>query len=202
MPTTHDHLEAGPRRQIAAETAALVAERGLEGATLRRVAQRLECTTGFISHYYASKDDLLEAALDAAVGELVRAASTGPAPRSLEDWADRVVATFPHDERTQRFWRVLVAFQAASLASTRLSQVLQSYADDGKGQLFGLLRAAAPDAAPDAEIQQLTSALWVLVDGFGTTAALNPRAVQPGFVRTALLGAVHGLVAELQERYP
>lgn len=193
-------LRADPRALIAAETAALVAERGLEAATLRRVAQRLDCTTGFISHYYASKEELLEAALESAVRALIRAASTAPAPRNLEEWVDRVVTSLPEDEHSRRFWRVLVAFQAASLASDRLADVLRTYAADGKDLLFALLRAAAPDRTPDADVQELTDALWVLVDGFGTTAALNPQAFQPSFVRTALLGAVHALLADLQER--
>src|SRR5690606_19535862 len=108
----------------------------------------------------------------------------------------------PGDEHSRRFWRVLVAFQAASLSSDRLSDVLRTYAEDGKGLLFALLRTAAPDRAPDPEVQELTDALWVLADGFGTTAALNPQTFRPSFVRTALLGAVHALLAEIQERNP
>lgn len=190
--------EINPRHLIAAETAALVAERGLEGATLRRVAQRLDCTTGYISHYYSSKDDLLEAALAEAVAALVRATDRGSVPSTVEAWADQVVAALPWDEESRRFWRVLIAFQAASLASDRLSQVLRTYAEDGKQHLRAIIRDAAPAHASDVAVQELTDALWLLVDGFGTTAALNPDTLRPQFVRTALVGAVHALLAELR----
>ncbi|WP_109509145.1 TetR/AcrR family transcriptional regulator [Nocardioides speluncae] len=190
-----------PREQIAVATAILVAERGLEGATLRRVAERLSCTTGFISHYYSSKDDLLEAALGAAVQELVRAASTGPAPRTVGDWVERVVEALPNNEHSRRFWRVLVVFQAASLTSARLAEVLCTYSEEKKPHLFALLRAQASPNAPDSAVRELTDSVWVLCDGFGTTAAINPQTFQPDFVRTALNGAIRELLAELQETY-
>lgn len=194
--------QTNPRQLIAAETAALMAERGLEGATLRRVAQRLDCTTGYISHYYSSKDDLLEAALHEAVTALERSAQASFVPRTVDQWVDQVVTTLPTDDESRRFWRVLVAFQAGSLASERLTQVLRTYSEGAKSFLYRVLRDAAPEPAPDAAVQELTDALWSLVDGFGTTAVLNPDTFQPEFIRTALLGAVRGLLDKLKEQYP
>lgn len=206
MDTTQDdrspQTPLSPREQIAHATAELVSERGLEGATMRRVADRLSCTTGFISHYFTAKDDLLEAALRATVDGLVRAASTGPAPRTVEQWADRVAASLTLDEQSTRFWRVLVAFQAASLTSERLGRVLTTYAEEQKPYLFRLLRTQLTPGVPDDAVHELTDAVWVLTDGLGTTAALNPLSVPPAVVRTALTGAVHALVADLQEKYP
>lgn len=42
--------------------AACVVEEGIQGASLRKVAKRANATTGMITHYYRSKDDLINEA--------------------------------------------------------------------------------------------------------------------------------------------
>ena len=66
------------RREIASAACELVADGGLDSVSMRRIAKHLGATTGYISHYYADKEDLLEAALRAALSEL----TAGSAPRS------------------------------------------------------------------------------------------------------------------------
>ncbi|MEM1190078.1 MAG: TetR/AcrR family transcriptional regulator [Pseudomonadota bacterium] len=60
------------RNQIARATIGLIEEQGVQKASLRAIARRAGCTTGVLTHYYDSKDDLLEEALLLALADLER----------------------------------------------------------------------------------------------------------------------------------
>ncbi|MEV0972432.1 TetR/AcrR family transcriptional regulator [Microtetraspora glauca] len=179
---------------IAECTCRVVSEEGLEGVTLRRVAEELGCTTGLVTHYFPAKEDLLEAALRSAYAELARLVEGGGPLSCLDDWVDRFVDILPTDETRRRFWRVLVAFQAAAMNSERLAEVQRHYADHHKPWLRRLVRRALPDAAAPDSVDSVTEALWVLADGVGIAAAVNPEHLPPEHVATVMKGAWRGLV--------
>ena len=52
------------RRDVAEATLSVIAQSGLDGATLRAIAREASCTTGVLSHYFANKDDVLAFALE------------------------------------------------------------------------------------------------------------------------------------------
>jgi hypothetical protein len=52
------------RYELAEVTRRLIAEEGLEATTLRRIAERANCTTGLVTHYFATKEELLIAAME------------------------------------------------------------------------------------------------------------------------------------------
>jgi AcrR family transcriptional regulator len=63
--------EATKARILAAATA-LVAERGIDGTTVRDVAARASVSLATILHYFTSKDGLHQAVVEAMDGELMR----------------------------------------------------------------------------------------------------------------------------------
>ena len=91
---------------------------------MRRIASRLNSTTGYISHYYADGGEFLEAALLSAMDELTTR-PTSP-PTHLAEWADMAVGIVAHDGKVLHFLRVLTAFQAASLNTPDLSALLRA----------------------------------------------------------------------------
>ncbi len=185
-----------PRRRVAEAACDLVAEGGLENATMRRVATRLGTTTGYISHYFSGKEELLEAALTSALDTVVQTVTGGAAAAGLDGWLTFIEQALPHDPATERFWRVLVAFEAASLASPRLTEVLHTYAADSERRLAEVLAAELPEGTPDRDVRDLARAVWVVVDGIGTTMVINPGALDPSRRRAALHGAVQALIAD------
>ncbi|WP_182358624.1 hypothetical protein [Tomitella gaofuii] len=74
----------------------------------------------------------MQAALSAALDDVTTRVTAVGGSSGLEEWLGLVEQAFPHDEASERFWRVLVAFEAASLVSDKLSRVLQTYAADGE----------------------------------------------------------------------
>ena len=83
------------RREIADAACSLIAAGGLDNVSMRRIATHLGSTTGYISHYYADKEELLEAALLSALDELT--VRSTPPPTNLDEWVDTAVAILPHD---------------------------------------------------------------------------------------------------------
>ena len=62
MPKIVDHDER--REFIARVCAEVIAEHGLEQATLREIAARSGVSKGIVEHYFANKDDVIAAALE------------------------------------------------------------------------------------------------------------------------------------------
>lgn len=182
------------RREIASAACALVAEGGLDSVSMRRIAKHLGATTGYISHYYADKEDLLEAALRAALTELTAGAT--PLSRNLEEWIDNAVRTLPHNVDSQRFWRILTAFQAASLNNARLAEILRVYVVEQISALTGHLTEQVGTDAPPEEVTALARSLFALVSGLGTTSTITPDAFTPDQLRTIIRSSVHGLLDE------
>lgn len=186
------------RREIAGAACVLIAEGGLDNVSMRRIATHLGSTTGYISHYYAGKEELLEAALLSALDELT--VRSTPPPKNLDEWVDTAVAILPHDGEVLRFWRVLTAFQAASLSSPRLSAVLRSYAPDREAALARLIAVEAPETAPETEISALARSILLLVSGLGITLTITPEAFSMKQQNMAVRAAVYALVSELADR--
>ena len=182
------------RREIASAACALVAEGGLDSVSMRRIAKHLGATTGYISHYYADKEDLLEAALREALSELT--SGVAPLSTNLEEWIDNAVRTLPHNVDTQRFWRILTAFQSASLNNPRLAEVLRIYVVEQISALTGHLTEKVGADTPTEEVTALARSLFALVSGLGTTTTITPDAFTPEQLRTIIHSSVYGLIDE------
>lgn len=186
------------RRVIARAACDLVADGGLDHVSLRRVASQLGVTTGYVTHYYLDKEDLLEAALLAALDEL-----TPPEQgwsTNLQEWIDSAVAILPSNGGSQRFWRVLTAFQAASLNSERLSGVLISYA---RGSLSNLTEHLAVHLGCEPERPELASlarSIFAFASSVGTTTTTSPGALTAAQARALVRAGTHGLIEEFTHR--
>jgi len=75
------------REEVLEAALELVAEHGVAGASLRRLAKRLGMSQPSLYHYFSSKDDLIAAVLDYSTGRMLGAGSSIPPPRSVEDLA-------------------------------------------------------------------------------------------------------------------
>lgn len=181
------------RHEIASAACALVADGGMENVSLRRIAKQLGTTTGYISHYYLDKEDLLEAALLAALDELHRPTSR---PETLDEWLELGVEMLPRDGEVLRFWRVLTAFQAASLTSPRLATVLNEYAPDRVEDLSRLLGPLVPADTPEPEIATLARSILILISGLGTTSTITPGTFTKAQQRAIIFPSVYGLIDE------
>ena len=190
------------RRDIAIAACDLVADEGLDGVSMRRIARSLGSTTGYISHYYVDKEDLLEAALRTALDEIT--GSSRPRSTNLDEWMDRAVDTLPRGGQSQRFWRVLTAFQAASLNSPRLAEVLRVYVTEQELALAPHLTAVVGGEPTTPQVAALARSLFALVSGLGTTSTITPDSFtveqQRAVVRSAVSGRIEEFLARRSDR--
>lgn len=162
MPRQADPAE---RRQTVVDAAyGILAHAGLSALTMRAVAKAAGVTTGMITHWFDSRDALVEAAVDMAAEREERRA------REVAEAGADVVATLsaflPLDEERASEVRVWIGFWAASIGNeTLLSIHRRRYRvwathltksgfvpDDGSGQrLIAVVDGISVDAVLDPD---------------------------------------------------
>jgi len=97
-------------REILNEAAALIAERGYAGASLRELARRVGLRQPSLYHYFDSKEQLVEQVIEAHAGDMFVQDAPIPSdfadvPRAIVDMVDRIWS----EESHRMFVRVAVA---------------------------------------------------------------------------------------------
>jgi len=88
--------------------AACIAEEGIEGATIRRIAERANVSTGMLTYYYANKREMLAAALDTAGTHLREridsVAGPEPGPQRFDAVFNLLFTSRDEETRPWAFW--------------------------------------------------------------------------------------------------
>jgi len=82
------------RAAIIAAAAAVFGEHGLDGASMRMIAQRAGCTTGAIYPLFASKEDLYAELLNTSLAQLYTHVASAAARRSKGPAHERAALAF------------------------------------------------------------------------------------------------------------
>lgn len=161
-PAAREHVVEAARRRIAAA--------GLQGATIRAIASEASVSTGYVTHYFESKQQLALAALERnnqlAQERVLRACR--PA-RGMEAIAATVDALLPVDEERRQEWAVWVAFWTASATDADAAGGLQS-AREGLATILAEPFAEAIDDGDlpgDLDFEYESERLMVLASGIG-----------------------------------
>lgn len=170
------------RRRIAQSAFRVLARDGLEGLSLRQVAKEAGCTTGLISHWFTSKEDLVMAAWRETMRREHDRAERLRAEGRLQ--ADVVLLhmlpTTPELRREELVWQ---AFGALAISNPAVRKAYNRQYDYARRTLSGLL---APDGSRDEEAEEIADLLVAATDGIAKMAALNPARWPPERQREAL----------------
>jgi AcrR family transcriptional regulator len=180
MARTVDHEE---RREIFAAAALRVIMReGIAGLTVREVAREAGFTTGALTHYFHSKDQLLiEASEHSSMlvrDRMERAEKTRP---TLEAIRKVVALALPLTAERRGYWRIWVGYWERSSYDDEVSRVMRLRYDEWRGRLQRLLaRAQAEgDVAADVDPREAAESLVALVDGIGVQVLLGVSRIPP-----------------------
>jgi AcrR family transcriptional regulator len=167
VPRIVDHEER--RSHLADAAATLIADAGLDAAGLRQVARAGAVTTGAVTHYFDSKEALLDAAYTAVMERLAAQQQAGP-PIEVQDagvLAGYLSCFLPNDADSRRDWRVWLAFSARALVDPHLAAQHRAAYARITAQLAAEV-ADLPDAAAIADM------LVALIDGLAIRMMLEP----------------------------
>lgn len=192
MPKLVDHEIR--KLDVAEAAARVVAERGIENATIRTIARRAGLSTGALAHYFDGKDELMAHALRWATERMAdRLLQRLRELRTLDQLSAAVRAVLPLEEQGVIVWRVQVSFWAYGVGRPELVSLHQremagwlAHAVEaiGRVQRNGVVRSDVPP-------EQITSALISMVMGMGVQLLFDGRASD------GILAAVDAYIAGL-----
>lgn len=187
-------------------TLALVAEKGVRGATVRGIAERAEVTQGLIRHYFSSKEELVTAAFDyhmTLMTELTFAPAEelkGSARDRLRVFVQSSLTPPVVDPRSIALW---ASFLNKVQHDAQMKETHARTYIDFRDRLQELIRAALEEAGiavrPE-RLYQLATACNALIDGLWMEGGALPEAFAPGELSQIGLdsvGAIIGLKLEI-----
>lgn len=167
----------------------VIAERGLEGATMRNVAGAAGISLAQVQYYFHSKDELVAAAFRHVIElfdlKLATVDLSGPPRRvlrqALELW-------LPLDETRARDARVWLAFSAAAATSPVLKEIAAATDNELRVAFARLLdtAAAAGDLPEVTDTETEAGLLLAVVDGLVVQALALPETARAPFLTHAL----------------
>lgn len=114
------------RAEIARATRAVVADRGVDGASMRIIAREAGYTTGVITHYFANKEHLLEYALEHAfAGIEADLEGLTEAEDVLDALKTATLHYMPVNEQNRKSWAVWQSYLSRADESPRISNIIQ-----------------------------------------------------------------------------
>ena len=182
------------RQRVLAEAQRLFRERGYAATSLEQIAAAAEVTKGAIYGHFASKEDLMISALEAAPAPDYSATlndQSRPLPERLAAYGRAVAAEQPGDTEEVA---VYLEFYAALLRSP---DALRRYADRRERRLQELAEA---DDADDDDLAAAASQVDAWVIGQAMLVGLQLyRRLAPGLVTPELFARAFGLLAGLYQ---
>ncbi|WP_132288537.1 TetR/AcrR family transcriptional regulator [Kribbella sp. VKM Ac-2568] len=167
----------------------VIAERGLEAATMRNVAAAAEISLAQVQYYFRSKDDLVAAAFQHVTEsfdtKLATVDLSGPARKVLREALE---LWLPIDESRARDARVWLAFSAAAATSPALQEIAAATDNELRVAFARLLDAAAADGElPEVSDTEAEAALLLaVVDGLVVQGLALPEYARSHFLATSL----------------
>lgn len=187
MPRTADKQER--RAQVVDAAFQVIAREGLAGTSMRAVAKEAGCTIGLINHWFASRDDLIEATFDRAIEvELERAAAIASDPTSYIEAATQFL---PVDARRRDEAKIWIAFYAMVVCGSEHEHRRAARCRAVRKVMVEGLRQFRPLRA----CHEIVDRIFVLVDGIAINALLDPERWTRHRQRTVLREGVEDVLA-------
>ena len=165
------------RREIAQAVWAVIAERGIEGVTLRSVAAEAEVSVGRIQHYYASREELVRDScrelLKAATQRFEAVDDTTPVEKLRRLILGRIPTT-PEFAIGTSIW---LAYEAKSVDDPVIAELVQRGHAGGVRETAALLGECGVTDAPAVALRLMATAeglaIRVLVGGLEPRGAIE-----------------------------
>lgn len=194
MPAPVDHSER--RDRIAEIVSDIISRDGLDAVTIRQVATAAGYSTTIVTHYFASKRELLLYTYQAAATHAQRRvdAVLGRDPLDLQGYLE---ALLPLDEASLREWRVYFAFWQLAAIDTEFATEQQRGERHAREGIVRILeaRARAGQGPVPADPEAAARRLLTLLLGVAVQAMFDPLDWSAGRQKEFLTGELRALGA-------
>lgn len=169
-----DHSER--RKLFAAAALAVISREGLEGLTMREVAKEAGFTTGALTHYFRSKDEVLiaasEAGADTVRPEMDEAATGASAREALRDLLYTILPTSTAMKAQWRFW---LAFWERGAHSLQVQRVMRERYFEYTNRVATVIRRSQEqgEAPRDIDAERVAREIIALIDGIGVQVMIG-----------------------------
>ncbi len=178
MPKIVDHDER--RREFTAAAMRVALNKGMDALTIRSVAEAAHCSTGALSHYFKTKDDLL-----VAIQRVASEASLARIERCFSELSGRallegvILSVLPLDDERQSEWRLWLAYFARAAEDVAVARLQHDYYRAWRSQLRRAYKLASePGGAPSrAVLEDGTDAAMALIQGLGILGMYEPASL-------------------------
>jgi len=175
MPVIVDHDVR--RREVAEAVWRVLAHTGFAGLSLRAVAREMGATTGLLTHYFASKGELVRHALDLVHDRTTpRMAAAGEGRRGLDGLRARLRAVLVDDAEASVLSRVWVSFWDLALADAELGLAEAQRYERWRERLRPLVAEAveAGELAADRDPEIVVDLVTACTHGLVVQALFDP----------------------------
>ena len=173
MPAIVDHDQR--RSEIAEIAASLVAEGGVDAATVRAIARNGGFSTKVVSHYFADKRALMTLTYEHSAKmarEATSASQLGSAP-SVEKF---VRALLPTTELKRRSWRVWIAFWGLAIGDQELADRQNNRVRDTQNRIRQVMKDDPRFALLSATLRRRHArSILAAVHGVAIQATFDPK---------------------------
>lgn len=176
MPRQVDHHER--RAMIAAAAAGCIAEQGLHGTTMRVIAQCAGVSKGIVEHYFANKDEVIEAALEQVnVRYLAREQKLTAGLTGLAALRARLRCVLPLESDSRQAWKIRLCFWSVAAIHPEARREQQARLKLTRERYLQDLRAAQDQGEIPTRInlEQIATDLGLLMAGAACGALLDPH---------------------------
>ncbi|MFM2409292.1 MAG: hypothetical protein RL481_120 [Pseudomonadota bacterium] len=192
MPAVVDHNKR--RRELIVVAIELIAEAGLNGASVRAIAARAGYSTMVVEHYFRNKAELLRQAFEYTIEQTERRVDSVMAGGAD---ARAALETFlPIGEGASQTWKVWFAFWGAALGNSEYTAAQARRGREGMeiiGRVLDKCSDIPPTAAGGREMQ--SARLLTMIAGIAAIATFDPDTWPPNRQRATLAGELTALRA-------
>jgi AcrR family transcriptional regulator len=198
--TFHHESEDVRRQDLISATLDCIVDYGIQGATVRQIAERAGVTPGLIRHYFVSKDLMLQAAYREVVNTMFETASRA-ADDEASDPASRlrvfVLSNFKApiiDQRMLSLWATFISQTGVdpALAAIHRESYL-SYRNTLESLLASAIGSTGRTTSPE-EYRALAIAINGLIDGLWLEGCMAGDLFQDGELGRIALQSVERLI--------
>lgn len=204
MPKKVDVAER--REEIAAALYRVIVRAGVEGATVRAVAQEAGWSAGALRHYFGTQDELLRYGIESQLTRIPARIEAHLALPPGRDRAWRLLAELlPLDDVRMAETRVWLAFASRARHEPAMTDLLELAWVHERWVARGVVRDLQGRAWPadrhaplDASEEDEAAALGLLVDGLNLAGATYPQHMPPQRMAAVLTDHLAALQTRLR----